>query len=302
MNCLVTGAKGLLGHELCRQLVQQGHNVWALDNGWRGQHWPSQVQILELDLAHDDLGSLPLTIDYIYHFAAVNGTRYFYDIPNQLLRNNLRSDLNLFEWAAGVPGLQRLIYASSSEVVSGHQGDSIPETKDISIKNIHNARWSYRLAKMCSENYLVNSDLPYVIMRYFNVYGTHSRPGHFVHDIIHKLKNQNFELIGADETRCYCHVADAIDATLKLSDQLRDVFNIGSDQEITTQQAADTVARALGLDSVTWHQVQGRPGSAHRRRPDINKLRSVYGNFRPRSFESGIADVIKDADCTHPSQ
>jgi nucleoside-diphosphate-sugar epimerase len=301
MRCLITGAKGLLGHELCKQLTHLGHEVYALDNGWRGQHWPSQAHIIDFDLARDDMCRLPKDIDHIYHYAAMNGTSHFYRIPNQLLSNNLRSDLNLLEWATGLNKLQRLIYASSSEVVSGHQYECVPEISDIAVNDMYNPRWSYRLPKMCAENYLANSDLPYVIIRYFNVYGAHSLPGHFVHDIMNKLRQQDFQLVGADETRCYCHVTDAVAATIKLSDQMRKTFNVGSDQEITTQAAADTVAKAMGYDLVTWSKVPGLSGSAQRRRPDISRLRSVMPDFSPRSFEVGINEIIRDADCKRPS-
>jgi UDP-glucuronate decarboxylase len=292
MKILVTGAKGLIGAELCLQLSAQGHQVIALDNGFRGQAQPWASEFLEFDLATGDFSLLPTDLDMIYHFGAINGTRYFYEIPNQLLKNNLNADLNVFNWAQSLKNLQNIVYASSSEVVSGYIGDEIDETTDIMIHDIHNARWSYRLAKVCAENYLSNSDLPFTIVRYFNVYGANSFSGHFVYDIVQKIKKNCFELTGPGETRCYCHVEDAVDATIRISHYVGKLINIGSDQEIDSLSAANIIADIMGYHDIQWKLLPSRPGSAARRKPDISLLRSLYPEFSPRDFPQGIKDVI----------
>lgn len=292
MKILVTGAKGLLGAELCVQLSAQEHHVIALDNGFRGQAIPKATEFLDFDLVTGDFSLLPTDLDMIYHFGAINGTRYFYEIPNQLLKNNVFADFNLFNWAQSLGNLQNIVYASSSEVVSGYIGDNIDETADISIQDIHNARWSYRLSKLCSENYLSNSNLPFTIVRYFNVYGNNSFSGHFVYDIVQKIKNHRFEIIGPDETRCYCHVEDAVAATIQVSHCVGKLINIGSDREIDSLSAANIIANLMGYHDIKWQLLPGRPGSAARRRPDISLLRSLYPEFSPRDFSQGIKDVI----------
>jgi len=292
MKILVTGAKGLLGAELCLQLSAQGHQVIALDNGFRGQAQPRAAEFLEFDLATGDFSLLPTDLDMIYHFGAINGTRYFYEIPNQLLKNNLFADLNVFGWAQSLGNLQNIVYASSSEVVSGYIGDEIDETADIMIRDIHNARWSYRLSKVCAENYLSNSDLPFTMVRYFNVYGPNSFSGHFVYDIVQKIKRHRFEIIGPEETRCYCHVEDAVAATIQVSRCEGKLINIGSDREISSLSAANIIANIMGYHDVKWQLLPSRPGSAARRRPDISLLRSLYPEFSPRDFSQGIKDVI----------
>ena len=169
---LVTGASGLLGTEFCRQLKAAGHEVWALDNHSRSTTIPDCNQFVSADLQVALVyETLPKDFDYIYHYGAINGTTNFYERPNEVLKTNFVSDLNIFEFASQCPNLKRIVYASSSEVVSDDPTSPVPENTDIMIKNIHNARWSYRLAKVTSENFLANSKLPYVMIRYFNVYG-----------------------------------------------------------------------------------------------------------------------------------
>lgn len=289
MKILVTGASGLLGHEVCEQLHQQGHSVWAIDDGSRGKSTPRADVILDQDLSRPL--ELDTDFDRIYHFAARNGTNHFYEQSNRLLVNNVSSDLSVFEFASRCGNLHSLIYASSSEVVVGNTAPQ-SESMDITVQGLHNPRWSYRLSKMLAENYLANSKLPAVILRYFNVYGPKSLPGHFVYDVQQKIKQGRFELIGADEVRCYCHVTDAVQATLAVSDCVGEVINIGSDEPLTAREAADIIAGALGYASPKWEELPGRPGSTQRRVPDLGKLRMLVPGFRPRSFRDGVSDII----------
>lgn len=295
MKILVTGASGLLGTEICRQLKLNSKNeVWAVDNHSRSTTIPPCDKFLELDLLQaESFAQIPLDFDYIYHYGAINGTKNFYERPNQVLLNNFVCDINVFEHASLCTKLTRLVYASSSEIVSDDPVSPVPEHTDIKINNIHNARWSYRLAKITSENFLANSKLPYVMLRYFNVYGDNSKAGHFLADQIAKIKSNVFEIIGPEETRSFCHVEDAIAASIYCAEHVdRELINIGNDREITISEAAGVIANALGHSNPTWITSPGRAGSTSTRRPDISKLKSIWGDYSPMTFEEGIAKIL----------
>jgi nucleoside-diphosphate-sugar epimerase len=295
MKILVTGASGLLGTEICRQLkTVKGNEVWAVDNHSRSSTIPPCDQFMNVDLTDKtSIAQLPKDFDYIYHYGAINGTKNFYERPNQVLSNNFICDLNMFEYAEQNANLKKIVYASSSEIVSDDPVSPVPEHADIAIRDIHNARWSYRLAKVCSENYLANSRLPYVMLRYFNVYGENSKAGHFLADQIAKIKEGRFECFGANETRSFCHVEDAIRASIYCAEtQTRELINIGNDREITIMDAAQIIASALGHDNPTWTTTPGKPGSTASRRPDITRLRNIMPDYVPMSFESGVQKSI----------
>ena len=296
MKILVTGASGLLGTEICRQLKQDVANeVWAVDNHSRSTTIPPCDKFLELDLTNGtNFEQLPKDFDYIYHYAAINGTKNFYERPNQVMWTNMCTDFNMFEFAmlCGTT-LNKFVYASSSEVVSDDPESPVKENTDITIKNIHNARWSYRLPKICSENFLANSAIPYVMCRYFNVYGDNSKAGHFLADQIAKIKSGVFEVIGPDETRSFCHVEDAVRATIHMSRAVEnELINIGNDREITIMEAAQTIAGAMGYTNPNWISTPGKSGSTATRRPDISKLRSVLTDYCPRTFEQGVKEIV----------
>jgi len=296
MKILVTGASGLLGTEICRQLKQQdGNEVWAVDNHSRSTTIPPCDKFLELDLTNGgNFGQLPTDFDYIYHYAAINGTKNFYERPNQVMWTNMCVDFNMFEFATLCgANLKKFVYASSSEVVSDDPESPVKENTDITIKNIHNARWSYRLPKVCSENFLTNSTIPYVMCRYFNVYGDNSKAGHFLADQITKIKSGVFEVVGPEETRSFCHVEDAVHATIHVSRAVtNELVNIGNDREITIMEAAQTIARCMGHTGPVWITTAGKAGSTPNRRPDISKLKSILRDYRPRTFEQGVQEII----------
>jgi len=296
MKVLVTGASGLLGVELCQQLSAAGHEVWAVDDQSRGKVMPQCNHWLRLDLSdRDSYTQLPRDFEYIYHYAAINGTSNFYQRPLAVLGNNFSTDLLMFKFAAENHSLVKLVYAGSSEVVVGDPVSPVPEVTDISIENIHNPRWSYRLAKICAENYLVNSELPWVIIRHFNAYGSNSKAGHFVSDQIEKMRAGVFEIIGPEETRSFCYVRDAMAATICCAERTcREVINVGTDQETLIMDAANIIAAELGFSDPAWVLVPGLPGSTPTRRPDITRLREIMPEFDPLSFAQGIQLTVAE--------
>ena len=286
---LVTGSAGLIGRALYDYLKQQGHDVTGVDNHSRFQNHEANDS-LDRDLSEYLLSTIN-DFDIVYHMAAINGTRSFYTDPNKVLRNNVICDLDVFRFVESNTKT-KLIYASSSEVVSGTQNIPTTEEVDISIKNIHNARWSYRLPKILAENYLFNSSIDFVIFRFFNVYSEHAGSGHFVKDIVDKIRTEDFTLMSPDETRSFCYVEDILEPMVAVSEtETRQVFNLGSTEEITVQEAADTVADALEIQP-KWKNINGVEGSAVRRCPDVSKLSSSAGKFSIRPFKEIMQDII----------
>ena len=283
---LITGACGLIGRELCDQLSPH-NDVTAVDNNQRfSDYTPKNCTYVRSNLI-EYLDQSSNKFDIIYHMAATNGTTYFYSQPNDVLRNNVTLDLSMFRFAESNPAC-KLIYASSSEVVAGTTVFPTPEITDINVSNIHNPRWSYMLPKVIAENYLFNSNIDFLVIRFFNVYSEHSGTGHFVKDIIDKIQKENFELVGADETRSFCYVRDAVDAVIKISNCSKQVVNVGSDEELTILEAANIIAQSLGKTHIKWITIPGLLGSAKNRKPDIAKLKRLLPTFSPMPFKEAV--------------
>jgi len=292
MKILVTGAGGLIGREICKQLYEQGHEVIGLDSKFKYPNYQPLCSRFFSKNIYEFILENQNNFDMIYHMAAINGTEYFYSMPNTLITNNILSDLTMFEYAGTNPKC-KIIYASSSEVVSDSNSVPVPEETDVTIKNVHNPRWSYRLGKIVSENYLVNSQLDYIIFRIFNTYSEHSASGHMLRDQLNKINQGIFELLNPNDTRSFCYVADSVRAIIKVADLAnKEIINVGSDEEITVQEAANIIARSQGYNDPRWTIIDGHAGSTARRKPDLTKLRRYYPDYQPKSFEA-VIDSIK---------
>lgn len=286
---LVTGALGLLGNLLANQLSGD-YDVTGIDNDFRPNKEKQVNFTLVQTSVKEFVESNQNCYDYIFHFSAINGTKYFYEMPNQLIENNTCSDIEIFNYAKS--NNSKVIYASTSEVVSDTETIPTPEEKDVMINNIHNPRWSYRLSKILSENYLYNSDLNFLIVRFFNIYSENSKSGHFIFDIVEKIKNKNFTVTGSNETRSFCYVDDAIDAVLNIFEKAdNEIVNVGNDEEILIMDAVNIISSYYDKTE-NWNFEESRAGSTLRRSPCINKLREYYPTFSPITFNEGIKKVL----------
>lgn len=294
MTILVTGAAGLIGTELCKQLIDQGNDVIAVDNMSRSNKIPECCEFYCKDLCNslEFLDPIQDSVEIIYHLAAINGTSNFYERPNEVLSNNIRLDLNIFKFAENCKKLKKIFYASSSEVMS--HLDFCQESNSLIIDDVSNPRYSYKISKIASENYLHNSNLPWVIIRYFNVYGSETKSGHFVYDQIQNHRNQVFKVVGPDETRCYTYIEDAIDATIKVSNNcsIQEVVNIGSSEELTSLEATKIIAKSMNYYPVEYQLLPGLKGSPKKRKPDLTKLLKYYPEYSPIKFQEGIKKVL----------
>jgi len=294
MNILVTGASGLIGSELCKQLMENNHKVFAVDNMSRGNKIPECDKFYCKDLSEslNFLNSIKDSIEIIYHLAAINGTSNFYNRPNEVLLNNTKVDLNIFEFSKKCSNLKKILYASSSELMS--HIDFCDESQSLVIDDVSNPRYSYKISKIASENYLFNSNLPWIIIRYFNVYGIETKFGHFVYDQIQNHKNKVFQIIGAEETRCFTYVEDAVKATIKISENCpsKNIINIGSSEELTILEATKIISELMGYKSIEYKLISGLKGSPKKRKPNLDKLIKYYPKYSPIAFKKGVEKIL----------
>lgn len=312
---LITGGAGFIGYHLEKALAEQGYDVTLCDNFFRGRmdgdlaelcRHPN-VRFVACDLTRpDSLDVLEDAYDYTYHLAAINGTRHFYEMPDVVLRVNVLAIINLLDgWANGRFG--KILFSSSSEVYAGTArayGVDLPTPEEVPLvlDDLQNPRLSYGSSKILGEllviNYARTRNLPMTIVRYHNVYGPRMGYEHVIPQFcLRILKRENpFPIYGADETRAFCHIDDAIRATqlaMECDGTNSCTLNIGNPrEEVAIRDLAD-----LMFDLFDFHprvDIQPAPeGCVKRRCPDISRLTRLTG-YRPQmTLETGLVETLR---------
>lgn len=306
MKILVTGAAGFLGSHLCDELLSNGHLVVGIDNFFRGKriNLPTHKNFtfVELDLIKEqDIKLLMQThqFDVVVHYAAINGTRYFYDIPYKLCNNNIVMTQNLLNSCTN--SVQKVVYASSSEVYG--PSPSVP-TKEIEPIILHSTadRDSYASSKAVGE-FLVRlwaqeNQKKYLIVRPFNTYGPRMATGGYgqvIPEFIERIQSsEDFYLYGdGKQTRSFCYVQDHTAIVTDLIENCNnEIVNIGFDEEITIHDLAVILHKIMNKE----FKVEYKPAwdnDTKWRKPCLLKLKSCTSHNNFISLKEGINKMLK---------
>lgn len=311
---LVTGAAGLIGFELARQLLDSGDEVIVADSYLKGgredlarlaQAYPNRLRIIKTDLARTQkLADLHGSFDTVFHLAAIVGVRYVCEHPYETIAVNLRSTLNVLDHAMH-EGCNVFAFASSSEnyacgTDAGYVVIPTHERVHVSISDIELPRWSYAASKIAGESAVFGASrengFSPAILRFHNVYGPRMGLTHVIPELVERcLQRTNpFPLYGSEQTRTFLHVDDAACAIRLVTDAAKKerggVYNIGHYQETRIKDLAQMI-----FDETDFHpeveEKSAPEGSVARRVPDITKIETL--GFKPRvTLQEGIREVI----------
>jgi len=309
---LVTGGSGFIGSALVKRLLNGGHSVRVFDNNSRGNlrrldDILDKIEFVEGDIRdYDQVNQACKGVDSICHLAFVNGTKFFYELPELVLEVGIKGMMNILD-ACKENNITDLILASSSEVYQSPQQVPTPEEVPLIVPDLLNPRYSYGGAKLITEllaiNYGRNNFERVVIFRPHNVYGPDMGWEHVVPEFLLKMDNLagnqpkekiDFNIQGTgNETRAFIYIDDFTEGLMKIIDKGEhlNVYHIGTSDEIPLSQLAQTVARIFNVEI---NLIPGAlaEGGTLRRCPDITKLRGL--GFNPEiSLENGL-QISKD--------
>lgn len=310
MKVLVTGGAGFIGSHLVDVLMTEGHEVTVLDDLSTGsiERIAHHLQSDRFRFIHDSTLNLtalePLVrqAELIYHLAAVVGVKRVIADPLGTILTNIHGTENVLGLASryGV----RTVIASSSEVYGKSSEVPLREDSDRLLGPTQVKRWSYAEAKAIDE-YLAwayaQQGLPVTVVRYFNAYGPRldatgygSVVARFMYQALH---NEPITVYGSGEQRrCFTYVSDTVRGTIlagTLPDAIGQVFNIGSNEEITVNGLAETIRRITDSHSniihVSYASVFGEGFEETARRvPDVRRAQTVLGFRAEISLEEGL--------------
>ena len=313
MKALITGGAGFIGSHLSARMVADGHEVWIIDDLSTGSMHnidpltsaPNFHYHIGTVMDESLMGELVDRVDVVFHLAAAVGVKLIVEKPTHTIETNLRGSEIVFEAAAKKQKL--VVMASTSEVYG--KGVKVPysEDDDLLLGPTTKSRWGYACSKAIDE-YLIfayrqERGLPFIIVRFFNTVGAgqSGRYGMVLPNFVRQaLAGEDITVYGSgDQQRCFGDVGDVVDCVLQLVEKeeaIGQVFNIGSNSEVSINQLAEIVRERAGGGSQIVHIPYEQAYSAGfeditRRIPDLRKLERTIAH-RPQSSIEEIVDRV----------
>lgn len=310
-RALITGGAGFIGSHLAEKLLEQGEKVFVLDNLSTGRKENIQhlLKNKNFEFRKGDVLNKAVVrrsmegVDEVYHLAAAVGVKNVMEKPLASWITNIQGTENVLEAALGrkVP----VLIASTSEIYGKNTKLPFGEDDDRVYGSVRNYRWGYAFSKGVDEflalAYFREKGLPARIVRFFNTIGPRQTGeyGMVVPRFVRSaLKGEPLSVHGTGkQTRSFGYVGDVTDAVIKIMRHPKsagEVYNLGSDEEISIENLAKkviTLAQSKSLIQYVPHEKVYPEGfeDMQRRRPNLAKVKALI-DYRPRH---NLDDVIK---------
>ncbi len=251
---MITGGAGFIGSTLADAYLAAGHEVVIVDNLYTGkrENLPAKARFHELDIRDPKIATAVQDEkpDVISHHAAQMDVRLSVAKPGFDAEVNLLGTLQLLE-AAVKAGVRKVIFASSGGAVYGDR-EKLPAAEGDPTTPISPYGVSKRSGELYLDYYHAVHGLPYIALRYANVYGPRQDPhgeAGVVAIFSQKLLGGEAPTVNGDgkQTRDYVFVGDLVRANLKATDSDHvGPLNIGTGRETDVNTLAAELIELCG--------------------------------------------------------
>ncbi|MGE0560779.1 MAG: NAD-dependent epimerase/dehydratase family protein [Flavobacteriales bacterium] len=250
---VVFGANGYIGRHLVYYLNKQGQQVLASDVAQTSID--DNQKYVPIDITNANaVAALDFDVDYIYCFGGLTGTNVGFDKYKDFVEVNEIGLLNILNHHRNSKSKARIVFPSTRLVYKGQQDVFLKEDDQKEALTI------YAQNKLSCEEYLkqyaTNFNIDYTVFRicvpYGNVFDNQFSYG-TVGFFLNKAKNnENIILYGKGELRrTFTHVEDickSIFTTLKHSQSKNNIFNIGSNDNLSLLEVATLFAKKYNVE------------------------------------------------------
>ncbi|MDO8603495.1 MAG: GDP-mannose 4,6-dehydratase [Candidatus Omnitrophota bacterium] len=313
MKVLITGGAGFIGSHLSDELIAGGNEVVILDDLSTGRFeniahldGNKSFQFIEGTILNEMLvDKLVERCDVVYHLAAAVGVDLVVKKPLESLVTNIKGSEIVLDMVHRYH--KKILITSTSEIYGKNTNGPLKEDDDRILGSPLKVRWGYSTAKAVDEMlayiYWKEKKVPTVIVRLFNTVGPRQTGayGMVVPRFINQaLKNEDMTVYGTGkQSRCFLHVKDVINTLIKLmnnKDAVGNVFNIGSQEEITIENLAKKIIEiSKSKSKITYisYEKAYEEGfeDMQRRVPDTTKVKNLVG-FKPTIDLEGIIKSV----------
>lgn len=300
MRVLVSGGAGFIGSHVTDALLAAGHRVTVVDDLSTGRaenvHPDAEFHRVDIqDAAMEGVfrSAMP---EVLCHHAAQMDVRRSVSDPVFDARVNVLGLLNLLELGRR-HGLRRVVFASSGGAIYGEQG-VIPTPEEQKTEPV----CPYGVTKLAGERYLhfyaVEYGIPYVALRYANVFGPRQNPhgeAGVVAIFIEKFLRGELPVINGDgrQTRDYVYVADVVRANLAaLASTATGAFNVGTGVETDVVALFAHLRELCGCTVPAIHG-PGKPGEQRRSAVDGRRAAELLGWSPTVALEDGLRQTVE---------
>jgi nucleoside-diphosphate-sugar epimerase len=305
MKILVSGAAGFIGSHLAEALQREGHQVVGLDN-FNDYYAPAikrhnaqalqaaGCEVVEANLATDDLKPYLAGVEVVYHCAAQPGisSTTAFDI---YMRNNLLATQNLAQASQDAASLAMFVNVATSSIyglVATASEDRAPAPVSY-----------YGVTKLAAEQLVMSyfrqkGRFPATSFRLFSVYGPRERPDKLYPRLIHSIVDGvPFPLFANSlhHKRSFTFVGDIVTALVKALQTeacIGEIVNLGTPESISTGQAIQIVEDLTG-QRAKYVEKPARAGDQQETAAVIEKAEKLLGYHPATPFAEGIRSEIE---------
>jgi len=302
LRILITGGAGFIGSHLSDAYVARGDEVFVIDDLSTGSfqniaHLKGhQLFNYTIDSVHNQpvVAELIDQCDVVFHLAAAVGVKLIVESPVRTIETNVRGTEVVL--AQANKKKKKVLVASTSEVYGLSTEVPFREDGNLVMGATTKGRWSYACSKAIDEflalAYWREKKLPTTVVRLFNTVGPRQtgQYGMVIPTFVRQaLAGRPLTVYGdGSQTRCFGYVKDVVGALVALMDSdksVGEVFNIGSNEEVSIMQLAERVKALTKSESeiVTVPYSEAYEEGFEdmpRRVPDTTKVNRLTG-FRP---------------------
>jgi UDP-glucose 4-epimerase len=306
MRVLITGSSGQIGTNLGLHLQDQGHFVFGVDK--RPNTWSTKIETLLQDLSmpyrdfQNGIGHVeyPADLDVVVHFAAHAKVHELVEQPDRALEN-ITMTFNVLEFCRhnNLP----IIFSSSREVY----GDIHRYITEESYADFAFTESPYSASKISGEaliySYAQCYGLPYLVLRFSNVYGRYDNDLERMRRVIPKFirqisRREPITIYGQDKVLDFTYIDDCVAGVATGVERLvsgeigNHTINLAFGQGNSLIDMAKFIGEALGIEPDMTVE-PARVGEVTHYVANIGKARALLDYNPQTSLRDGIHKAVK---------